>query len=87
MITWNLPDDITLTVQQVKRLIELIRQITSGEIDLEANDFTDNIPAELQELQFKMKRGNLIHSLDCFLFMISFGMYHSDIQKSPKYQS
>jgi len=76
------PDDIALTVQQVKRLIELKGQIASGEIDIEANDFTDKIPAELQELQFKMKRENLIHSLDCFLFMISFGMYHSDIQKS-----
>lgn len=76
------PDDIALTVLQVKRLIELKKQIAAGEIDIEANDHSDKIPEELQELQFRMKRENLIRSLDCFLYMVSFGMYHSDIRKS-----
>lgn len=75
-------DDIALTTVQVKRLIELKHQIKTGVTDIQANGFTDKIPVELQALQFTMKRDNLIRSLDCFLYMISFGMYHSDIMKS-----
>jgi hypothetical protein len=75
-------DDIALTSAQVIRLIELKQSIASGEIDIEANIPSDKIPAELQEKQFTMKRENLIRSLDCFLFMIAFGMYYSDIKKS-----
>lgn len=56
-------------------------------IDLEKCCPSEKIPVELQETLFRMKKGNLVRSLDCFLFMISTGQYHSDIMKSKIYIS
>ncbi|MBN1414847.1 MAG: tyrosine-type recombinase/integrase [Bacteroidales bacterium] len=75
-------DDIALTIEEVQRLIELRSKIYNNEIDLPMYRKNDKIPESVQRIQFNMKRENLKHCLDCFLFMISTGQYHSDIIKS-----
>jgi integrase len=78
-------DDIALTESQVKRLIELRGKFQRGEIELERFTKSDKIPVELQERQFNIKMENIIKCLDCFLFMVSTGMYYADIMKSRLY--
>ena len=75
-------DDIALTEQEVQKLIELRKNLYDGTIDIMKAPISDKLPLDLQEKQFRMKKGNLVRSLDCFLFMISTGQYHSDIMKS-----
>jgi integrase len=80
-------DDIALTEEEVRKLIKLRYQLQKGEIHLESYAKSDKIPEELQERQFNMKVANLTKCLDCFLFMVSTGMYHADIMKSKIYFS
>ena len=80
-------DDIALSPSQVKKLIELRKKLKDGVIDIEKCCSSEKIPVGLQETLFRMKKGNLVRSLDCFLFMISTGQYHSDIMKSKIYIS
>jgi len=75
-------DDIALSPSQVHKLIELRKKLKNGVIDIEKCCTSEKIPVGLQEKLFRMKKGNLVRSLDCFLFMISTGQYHSDIMKS-----
>jgi len=75
-------DDIALTEDEVKKLIELRKKFLKGEVEIEKFKKSDKIPIELQERQFNMRKENIIKCLDCFLFMISTGMYYADIIKS-----
>lgn len=75
-------DDIALTEDEVKKLIELREKFLKGEVEIEKFKKSDKIPIELQERQFNMKKENIIKCLDCFLFMISTGMYYADIIKT-----
>ena len=68
-------------------MIELRKKLKNGVIDIEKCCTSEKIPVGLQETLFRMKKGNLVRSLDCFLFMISTGQYHSDIMKSKIYIS
>ena len=54
----------------------------TGEIKLEPKIQSNQIPAELQLRNFNLKQENLIKVLDCFLLMISTGMYFADVRKS-----
>lgn len=85
----QLPDenDIALPEEDVRKLIELRKKILRNEIDFENYRKTSKIPVEVVEMQFKMKKENIIKSLDCFLFMISFGLYHADIMKTKLFFS
>lgn len=74
--------DIALTEEDVRKLIELRKSIQRGEVNLNSQPVSCKIPMEVQQQQFKMKEENIIKSLDCFLFMISLGLYHADIMKS-----
>jgi integrase len=80
-------DDIALPEEDVRKLIALRRKFQRGEIKLNTYALSDKIPVELQQRQFKMKEDNLKKCLDCFLFMISTGMYHADIMKSKLFFS
>jgi site-specific recombinase XerD len=75
-------DDIAIQEEDVRKLIDLRRKLLRGEVKLENQPITSKIPAKVQQQQFKMKEENIIKCLDCFLFMISTGMYHADIMKS-----
>jgi integrase len=75
-------DDIAIAKEDVRKLIDLRRKLLRGEVKLENHSITSKIPAEVQQQQFKMKEENIRKCLDCFLFMISTGMYHADIMKS-----
>ena len=75
-------DDIALTTNEVKKLIDLRKRLLSGETDLTMYERNTKISENLQKLQFKIKKENLVRCLDCFLFMISTGQYYSDIVKS-----
>jgi site-specific recombinase XerD len=78
-------DDIAIPEEDVLKLIELRRKLLSGDVKLENYPITSKIPAGVQQQQFKMKEENIIKCLDCFLYMISTGMYHADIMKSKIY--
>lgn len=75
-------DDIALTVAEVKSLIALKTKFDEGIFEIEPFKRHDQLPLSLQENQFQTKKENLKLSLDCFLFMISTGMYFADIKKS-----
>jgi site-specific recombinase XerD len=75
-------DDIALSEEDVRKLIDLRGKLMRGEVELERYAKSDKIPDEVQQLQFKMKMDNLKKCLDCFLFMISTGMYYADILQS-----
>lgn len=75
-------NDIALSVEDVRKLIELRERFQRGEILLDQYKKSDKIPAELQEHQFNMKLKNIVKCLDCFLFMVSTGMYYADVMKS-----
>lgn len=76
-------NDIALTEDEVRKLIELRKKFQNGEIEIEKYKKSEKIPAELQEHQYNMKKENIIKCLDCFLFMVSTGMYYADVMKSP----
>jgi site-specific recombinase XerD len=80
-------DDIALPKEDIKKLIALRQKLIHNEVNLEGYKVGSKIPVELLERQFKMKKENLVKSLDCFLLMIAFGMYHADIMKSKLYFS
>lgn len=75
-------DDIAIPESDVKKLIELRKKLKSGEIALKSKPFNDKLPTELQMLNKEKLEKNLVKSLDCFLFMISTGMYWADVRKS-----
>lgn len=75
-------DDIALQEEDVHKLIELRKKFQRGEVNLGSHLTSCKIPDSVQQQQFKMKEKNLIKCLDCFLFMISTGLYHADIMKS-----
>ncbi len=75
-------NDIALQEADVHKLIELRKKFQRGEVNLESQLTLCKIPESVQQQQFKMKEKNLIKCLDCFLFMISTGLYHADIMKS-----
>lgn len=75
-------DDIAIPESDVKKLIELRRKLQCGEIAVKSSNYSKKFPIELQLRNADKLEGNLIKSLDCFLFMISIGMYWSDIMKS-----
>jgi integrase len=75
-------DDIAIPEEDVHKLILLRKKILLHEITIEPYAKSDKIPLELQERQFNMKADNLKKCLDCFLLMISTGLYYSDIMKS-----
>jgi hypothetical protein len=75
-------NDIAIPEADVKKLIELRRKLQSGEIILKSKPFSDKLPIELQMLNKEKLETNLVKSLDCFLFMISTGMYWADVKNS-----
>lgn len=75
-------DDIALTADQVQILIALKQDLENNKIAFPMYPKSSKIPEKVQQLQFHVKKENLIRCLDCFLFMASTGMYHSDIQKT-----
>lgn len=85
----QLPDrnDRALTEKNVKKLIELRNKLQSGKITLESKPLSDKLPVELQMRNKEKLESNLVKSLDCFLFMVSTGMYWADIIKSKIYFS
>lgn len=74
--------DIAIPEEDVRKLIELRKKFQRGEVNLEMHLVSCKIPDSVQQQQFKMKEENVIKCLDCFLFMISSGLYHADIMKS-----
>jgi len=75
-------NDIALDVEDVQKLIQLREDFKSGKVLMEPNIQANQIPIELQLRYFNMKKENLVKSLDCFLLMISTGMYYADVMKS-----
>lgn len=75
-------NDIALTEKEVKKLIQLRDKLKSGELKLESKIQSNKIPLELQLRNFNLKEEHLIKVLDCFLLMISTGMYFADVKKS-----
>lgn len=75
-------NDIALTEKEVRILIKLREQLKTGEKKIEPKIQSNQIPAELQLRNFNLKRENLIKVLDCFLLMVSTGMYYADVRKS-----
>jgi site-specific recombinase XerD len=75
-------DDIAIPEADVRKLIKLRENLKSGELKIAHFLKSCKIPKEVQVMQFKMKEENIIKSLDCFLLMISIGMYHADVMKS-----
>jgi site-specific recombinase XerD len=80
-------NDIAIPEADVKKLIELRRKLQSGEIILKSKPFSDKLPLELQMLNREKLETNLVKSLDCFLFMISTGMYWADVMRSEMFFS
>jgi site-specific recombinase XerD len=74
-------NDIALTVEEVKKLIELRKKIKNDTFEFPASKYSKKMES-LQMKQFTLKVENLRKSLDCFLFMVSTGQYHSDIMKT-----
>ena len=79
--------DRALTEKDVRKLIRLKRQLQSGEISFEAKPLSNKIPVELQMKNKEKMATNMVKSLDCFLFMLSTGMYHADVKNSKVYFS
>lgn len=75
-------DDIALKVSEVKLLIKLKAKFDKGIFDIKPFKRHEQLPISLQEAHFQTKKENLKLCLDCFLFMISTGMYFADIKKS-----
>lgn len=78
-------DDVALTEEEVYKLIDLRRKFQKDEVQIEKFKKSEKIPVELQEHQFNMKKENLIKCLDCFLLMVSTGLYYADVMKSKLY--
>jgi integrase len=75
-------DDIARTKEEVQILIDLKAKFDNGIFEIESYKRHNQLPHSLQENQFNIKKENLKLSLDCFLFMISTGMYYADVKKS-----
>lgn len=75
-------NDIALSSNQLNKLLELRKQLQSGEVNLKEYKVCKTISEGLQNYQRNTKYKNLILSLDCFLFMVATGQYHADIAKS-----
>lgn len=75
-------NDRALTVEEVKKLLDLREKLKAGLIEFPAYKTNPKLCKQLQEWQMKTKIENTKRSLDCFLFMISTGQYHADIMKS-----
>ncbi len=75
-------DDISIPEEDVRKLIALRSKFQRGEVNLISQPKPCKIPIAVQKQQFKMKEENIIKCLDCFLFMVSLGLYHADIMKS-----
>jgi hypothetical protein len=80
-------DDIALPEGAVLKLINLRKRFQLGEVRIYGYAVSAKIPKELQKRQFKMKEDNLKKCLDCYLLMISTGMYYADIMKSSLFFS
>jgi len=80
-------DDIAIPEEDVQKLIDLRKKFLRSEVKLDTYALSDKIPLKVQEQQLKMKEENLKLCLDCFLFMISTGMYFADIKKSKLFFS
>jgi hypothetical protein len=75
-------NDIALTATDVQKLIMLRKKLSSGDIDIPMYSVNSRISVNIQRQQYNLKVGNLMRCLDCFLFMISTGMYHADVMKT-----
>ncbi len=75
-------DDIALTTHQVMKLTNLRQKFRNGDINLCPKTYENKGLSKIQEYQHIKKTGNLIRSLDCFLFMIATGQYYKDIMSS-----
>lgn len=74
-------DDIALTRKQILKLLQFREKLLSGNVKLRDYKACKTISKGLQDYQRSTKYNNLILSLDCFLFMVSTGQYHADIEK------
>lgn len=80
-------DDIAIPEEDVLKLIELRKKIQCDEVTLKKYIVCEKFPIEIQERQYKKKHETFKKVLDCFLLMISTGMYYADISKSVIYLS
>jgi site-specific recombinase XerD len=74
--------DIALTSADVGKLIELRQNLASGDIVLQPKAYKNKGLSAIQLYQHNKKVENLTRSLDCFLYMVSTGMYYKDIMKA-----
>jgi integrase len=63
-------------------LLDLRKKFKAGLVDFPAYKVYPKLCKQIQEWQRKTKIENTKRTLDCFLFMIATGQYHSDIMKS-----
>lgn len=75
-------DDIALTVDEVNKIILLREKYRNNLIHLPEYKKAKTLSKELQSKQRNKKLANLRRTLDCFLFMVSTGMYISDVNES-----
>ncbi len=80
-------DDIAIPESDVKKLILLRKKLQSGDILIKPKLTSVKLPIELQMRNREKLETNLKKSLDCFLFMISTGMYWADVMKSELFFS
>jgi site-specific recombinase XerD len=74
-------NDRALTIQEIEKLIELRTKFKKNGIKLPKYKKCKTISEKLQTKQMEGKLQNLKLTLDCFLFMVSTGMYYADINK------
>jgi len=75
-------NDRALTVEDVQKLLDLREKLKAGLIEFKKYKTYPKLCKQLQDWQKETKIENTKRSLDCFLFMIGTGQYHSDIMKS-----
>jgi site-specific recombinase XerD len=75
-------NDRALTVEEVQKLLNLRNKFKAGLVEFPAYKTYPKLCKQMQDWQRKTKIENTKRSLDCFLFMVATGQYHSDIKKS-----
>ncbi len=75
-------NDRALTVEEVQKLLDLSGRFKAGQVEFAPYKTYPKLCKQLQDWQKKTKIENTKLSLDCFLFMIGTGQYHSDVLRS-----
>ena len=75
-------NDRALTIEEVQKLLDLRKKFKEGHVEFAPYKSYPKLCKQLQDWQKATKIENTKRSLDCFLFMICTGQYHSNIIKS-----